>query len=203
MSVGTHAATKRPPNVILLAGPNGAGKSTIAPELLRGKLAVAQYVNADTIAQGLAGFAPETAALEAGRIMLVRIRELAAQRVTFAFETTLASRSLAPWLRDLLAVGYRFHLVFLWLPDADMAVARVSDRVRLGGHDVPEETVRRRYRAGILNFWKLYRPLATTWRVYDNSMSDRMRLVASGRADRTLQIRLPDVWQQFVQEFPQ
>jgi predicted ABC-type ATPase len=103
----------KPRTVIVLGGANGAGKSTAAPALLRGKLAVTHFVNADTIAQGLAAFAPESAAIEAGRIMLARIRELAASRATFAFETTLASRSLAPWLRDLLASGYRVHLVFL------------------------------------------------------------------------------------------
>jgi predicted ABC-type ATPase len=88
-------------------------------------------------------------ALAAGEIMLSRIRELVRQRVSFAFETTLAGRSLAPWLKRLIKDGYRFHLVFLWLPSADLAVQRVASRVRLGDHDVPEDTIRRRYDRGI------------------------------------------------------
>jgi predicted ABC-type ATPase len=126
--------------VVVLSGPNGAGKSTAAPSLLKGRLSVDQFVNADEIARGLAGFAPETAAIPAGRIMLTRLRELAAARADFAFESTLASRSFARWLESLTSGGYRFHLVFLWLPSADLAVARVRDRVRQGGHDVPETT---------------------------------------------------------------
>ena len=109
--------------------------------------------------------------------MLARLHELAEQRVSFAFETTLASRSFAPWLRDLKTSGYEVHLLFLWLPSADFALERVAERVRSGGHDVPAETVRRRYRAGIRNFFGLYEPLASTWRVYDSS-GPEPRLVA-------------------------
>jgi predicted ABC-type ATPase len=165
--------------VVVLAGPNGAGKSTTAPALLRDSLAVTEFVNADTIAQGLSGFDPDGSALEAGKIMLRRVRELAKRREDFAFETTLASRSFAPWLRGLKEAGYRIHLVFLWLPSEDFAVGRVADRVRLGGHDIPEEVIRRRYRAGLKNFFELYQPICDTWRLYDNSEAGRPRLVAS------------------------
>ncbi|MCY2996183.1 MAG: hypothetical protein NTY19_51290 [Planctomycetota bacterium] len=101
--------------------------------------------------------------MEAGSIMHARLRELAARRRDFAFETTLASRSLAPWLAELVRGGYEFHLVFLWLPSEDFAVQRVADRVRMGGHSVPEATVRRRYERGLRNFFRLYQPLAATW----------------------------------------
>src|SRR5207245_5581410 len=121
------------PSIVILAGPNGAGKSTVAPALLRGALAVNEFVNADVIASGLSAFDPDSAAIAAGRVMLARIRELASQRVNFAFETTLASRSFAPWLRQLVTSGYSAHLVFLWLPSADFAVDRVAERVRTGG----------------------------------------------------------------------
>ena len=86
--------------------------------------------------------------MAAGRIMIRRLKELAATRANFAFETTLASRTFAPWLADLKSIGYQVHLVFLWLPSDEMAVARVAERVRMGGHDVPEDTIRRRYRRG-------------------------------------------------------
>ena len=94
--------------------------------------------------------------------MLARLEELAQQRVSFAFETTLASRTLAPRISKLVEGGYRFHLVFLWLPNADLAVTRVANRVRSGGYDVPAETIRRRYAAGLRNFFSLYQPLSTT-----------------------------------------
>jgi predicted ABC-type ATPase len=169
------------PSVIVLAGPNGAGKSTLAPVLLRGKLGVTEFVNADVIARGLSAFDPNRVALQAGRIMLERLRELARQRLTFAFETTLASRSFAPWIAQLIKGGYRFRLTFIWLPDAEMALQRVRDRVLFGGHDVAAETVRRRYSAGVRNFLELYRPLVDSWRFYDNSVGQQMRLIAVGR----------------------
>lgn len=172
------------PHVIVLAGPNGAGKSTAAPKLLAGTLGVVEFVNADVIARGLSGFNSEAAAFEAGRIMLQRLRQLAQARASFALETTLASRTFAPWIAELCATGYAFDLMFFWLPTAETAVARVQDRVRGGGHNVPEETIRRRYRAGLRNFFQLYRPLTATWRFYDNSHPPGPRLLASGVGPR-------------------
>lgn len=187
-------ASTRHPNVIVLAGPNGSGKSTTAPSLLKGTLGVTEFVNADVIAQGLSGFDPLGSAMEASRIMLLRLHDLAKQRASFAFETTLASRSLAPWLKELVAQGYRFRLVFLWLPDADAAVARVAARVRLGGHFVPQEIIRRRYEAGLKNFFRLYQPLAATWRIYDNSQTPPPRLIAAGAGTRTARIADRPTW---------
>ena len=192
---------ERNPNVIVLAGPNGAGKSTAAPSLLEDLLEVGEFVNADVIAQGLAAFAPESVAFEAGAIMHTRLRNLADSRRDFAFETTLASRSLAPWLRDLLAVQYSIHLVFLWLPSADFAVARVADRVRLGGHNIPEDTTRRRYHRGLRNFFQLYQPLATTWRMYDNSHESGIRVIASGEGNNVIHVGNEDVWTHLKQEY--
>lgn len=187
------------PSVIVLAGPNGAGKTSAAPALLREVLSVVEFVNADTIAQGLAAFSPERVAMEAGAILLGRLHELAARGRSFAFETTLASRSFAPWLAKLACRGYEFHLVFLWLPSADLAVERVADRARPGGHDVPGHTVRRRYAAGLKNFFSLCRPLATAWRLYDNS-STAIRLIAAG--ERLLVARIDDEasWRQIQEE---
>src|SRR5258706_4725877 len=108
--------------VVIIAGPNGAGKTSLAPYLLRDWLGLLEYVNADTIAQGLSAFQPERAAFEAGRIMLKRLRELAEQRKSFAFETTLATRSYAGWLEKLRRDGYRVNLMFVWLNSPDLAV---------------------------------------------------------------------------------
>lgn len=114
-----------------------------------------------------------------------RLQHLAAECVDFAFETTLASRTFAHWIDELRETGYCFHLVFLWLPSPEFAIARVAERVRTGGHSVPEETIRRRYHSGIRNYFQLYRPLTTSWRFYDNSDPAGPRLIAAGgRGDR-------------------
>ena len=185
---------KRKPKVVVLAGPNGAGKTTTAPKLLRGVLGVTEFVNADAIAEGLSGFAPERVSMAAGRVMISRIKTLATERQNFAFETTLASRSFVPWLKELLRAGYEFHLVFLWLPSADAAVARVAERVRLGGHDVPENTVRRRYRTGLKNLFQLYLPLATSWQIVDSFRLGRPKVVAMGKKNNVTIIRDAATW---------
>ena len=187
--------------VVVLAGPNGAGKSTVAPTLLQGVLRVPEFVNADTIAQGLSAFGPDRAALAAGRIMVGRLKELARRRVSFAFETTLASRSFAPWIAELIESGYEFHLVFLWLPDVDAALARISERVRMGGHSVPEDTVRRRYHAGLRNFFRLYQPMTTTWQMLDNSGQDAPRVIAAGCGVTTETVSDPQKWEQITRGY--
>jgi predicted ABC-type ATPase len=144
---------------------------------------VDEFVNADTIAQGLSAFHAEEVAIAAGRIMLERMHELARRRVSFAFETTLASRGLAPWLRTLHRQGYRVHLAFLSLPDVALALARVQERVRRGGHHVPEAVVRRRYAVGLRNFFTLYRQVADEWQLLDNGDAGGARLIASGSSD--------------------
>lgn len=186
--------TEQRPHIIVIAGPNGSGKSTTAPSLLKGTLGVTEFVNADVIAEGLSAFQPEGAAFHAGRVMLERIHYLAKERMDFAFETTLASRTYAPWIKELKQEGYIFHLVFLWLPSEEFAIARVAERVRLGGHNVPEETIRRRYNKGISNFFQLYIPLSDTWRLYNNSDPSGPVLVASGREKMEENISKPDLW---------
>lgn len=165
-------------NVIVLAGPNGAGKTTAARTLLAESLRLVTFVNADVIAQGLAGFDPDSAVVEASRIMLERLHLLAGRREDFAFETTLAARTYASWLEELRQAGYQVHLVYFWLASADLAVARVAERVRLGGHGVPEKTIRQRYTRSLRNFFALYLPLANTWQVYDNTQAGLTRMIA-------------------------
>lgn len=166
------------PTVALIAGPNGAGKSTTAPRVLRDALHVEEFVNADTIAAGLSAFAPQSVALTAGRLLLERVNELASRGRDFAFETTLASRMFVPWLQDLKAKGYRFHLVYLWLPSPELALARVCARVRRGGHAVEESTLRRRYGRSLANFLKLYSSLASSWVMMDNSAARSPGVIA-------------------------
>ena len=182
------------PKIVVIAGPNGAGKSTTAPRLLRSALSVNEFVNADTIAAGLSAFAPETVAMAAGRAMLARIKILAATRADFAFETTLASRTFAPWLRGLQQSGYTVHVIYLWLNNVDLAVARVGERVRHGGHAVPEPTVRRRYERSLFNFFNLYRPFADSWLMLDNSHSSVPRTIAWRNRGGPLQIVTSGPW---------
>lgn len=185
------------PQVVVIAGPNGAGKTTLSPFLLRDTLGVLEYVNADPIAHGLSGFNPGSVALEAGRVMLNRLHELAEQRKTFALETTLAAKHYAGWIRRLREDGYAFQLMFLWLPSPDLAVQRVRARVNAGGHDVPEQVIRRRYAAGLRNFSKLYQPLANTWAVYDNSESPNPIMIAQGGEGEEPSITQADLWGRF------
>ena len=160
---------KKSPNLYVIAGPNGAGKTTFAREFLPHYAKCPQFVNADLIAGGLAPFSPETAALRAGRLLLEQIRLLASRRSDFGFETTLSGVTYVSLLRKLRAQGYRIHLFFLWIPTVEMALARIADRVRRGGHEIPESVVRRRFHKGIDHLFGLYQPLLDTWTLFDNS----------------------------------
>ena len=189
------------PHLIIIAGSNGSGKSTSAPSLLKDSLEVADFVNADVIAQGLCAFQPENAAIQAGRIMLDRIHELANKNINFAFETTLASRTFAPWIYKLKEKGYQFHLVFLWLKNPELSILRVKERVKSGGHFVPEETIRRRYTSGLKNFFKLYRPLTDSWQLYDNSNANQLSLIAyEAKGDRLI-IQNNKIWNFLVETY--
>ena len=183
------------PLVVVLAGPNGAGKSTGAPYLLKDALAIDEFVNADTIAQGLSAFRPDAAAVTAGKVMLERLRVLASLSRDFAFETTLAGRAHAFRLRKLQTVGYRTHLIFLSVPSADLGVARVADRVRRGGHHVPDAVIRRRFVAGLRNLFFVYMQVVDAWTIYDNADLVGPRLVASRAFGTNAVIADAEAWE--------
>jgi predicted ABC-type ATPase len=155
--------------VIIIAGPNGAGKTTFAREFLPNEAACPVFVNADLIAAGLAPFAPETAAVQAGRLMLAELARHFAARKSFAFETTLSGRGYLRHIARWRRAGYRVELIFLRLANADEAVARVAQRVKQGGHDIPEAVIRRRFHAGLENLMQYYGPAVDAWVLYDNS----------------------------------
>ena len=182
------------PLIVVIAGPNGAGKSTTAPQLLQKALAVTEFVNADAIAYGISAFRPESVAIEAGRIMLNRIRMLANKRLDFAFETTLASRMFAPWLSYQRDSGYRVHLAFLSLPNEELALARVAERVRMGGHHVPDHVVKRRFVLGLKNFFSIYQKIADTWQLFDNSDMRDPVLVATGKMNDVVTLYEKNIW---------
>jgi predicted ABC-type ATPase len=165
------------PSLYIIAGPNGAGKTTFATHFLPHYAGCLEFVNADLIAGGLSPFLPERAAIRAGRIMLKQIHLLADRGRDFAFETTLSGRTYVRLLRDFRGRGYQIHLFFLWVPSIDIALERIADRVRRGGHNVPEDIVRRRFKKGLPNLFQLYRPLLDSWVIFDNS-SDTPNMIA-------------------------
>jgi predicted ABC-type ATPase len=189
------------PRCIVLGGINGAGKTTSARTILADTLKVMTFVNADIIAQGLSGFDPDNANLEAGRIMLDRLHALAERRADFAFETTMSGRTSAHWLKTIRETGYFVQLHYFCLASADLAVSRVALRVQAGGHNIPEATIRRRYTQSIRNFFDLYSPASSEWRVYDNTESALTpRLIASGDRTGSILVIDPIAWARMEQE---
>jgi predicted ABC-type ATPase len=168
----------------------------MAASLLSRYVHCEEFVNADDIARDLSASRPEDVAVEAGRLMLRRLEELAQRRADFAFETTLSARTFAPWLRRRKEEGFQFHLIFMWVLQPDVSVARVAARVAAGGHHIPEPDIRRRYGRGIANFFGLYKDLADTWEVYDNS-DKTYELIAWGESTGIGEILNQGKWRKF------
>jgi predicted ABC-type ATPase len=158
-------------NVYIVAGPNGAGKTTFAREFLPHYAKCPNFVNADLIAQGLSPFEPRAAAIKAGKLVLGRIHEFAAAGADFGFETTLSGKGYLNLFRQLKASGYKVYIFFLWIPGPELGQLRIKERVAGGGHDVPAADVKRRYKRSVFNFFKLYKPLADYWILFNNAGS--------------------------------
>ena len=169
------------PRIVILVGPNGAGKSTVAKYLLSEKYLIDEFVNADAIAAGLSAFAPETVAFEAGRIMLLRIDELLKHKRSFAFETTLASKSFTRLIERAQSSGYRVTLLYVALPTVQLARRRVARRVKEGGHSIPDNVIERRFYRSLDNLVHRYCRVVDEWFVYDNSELKTPALIAQGR----------------------
>jgi predicted ABC-type ATPase len=166
------------PNVYIIAGPNGAGKTTFARKFLPKYANCRVFINADLIAQGLSPFAPERAAFRAGRLTLEEIEAQAKRGEDFGFETTLSGKGHQEVLRGLKRRGFEVNIFYLWVPSAELTLARIKERVLRGGHDVAEAVVRRRFEKSLRNFFGLYRPLADSWMLFDSSESD-LSIIAS------------------------
>lgn len=154
--------------IMIIAGPNGAGKTTFARSFLPQEAQCPRFINADLIAAGLAPFAPETAAIKAGRLVLEEMADSVRRNESFAFETTLAGRGYVSHIKAWRARGYRISLFFLALPSPEAAIARVALRVSQGGHHIPEDVIRRRFLAGLHNLETAYKPVVNAWAEYDN-----------------------------------
>ena len=187
------------PNLYIIAGPNGAGKTTASYTLLPEMLGCVNFVNADEIARGLSPFAPDLVDVQAARIMLQRIEELLTQKVDFAIETTLATRSYVQLVKRAQSIGYKVHLLFFLLETPEQAIQRVAQRVSEGGHGIPEDVIRRRFVKGIDNLVHLYLPICDSVLVFDN-MKTPAKLIArkeNKREDIKLINKL--MWNQIIQ----
>jgi predicted ABC-type ATPase len=156
-------------NVYIIAGPNGSGKTTFAVKFLPDYVNCPNFINADLIAHGLSPFSPGAAAIKAGKLVLEQIHEFVEMRADFAFETTLSGKLYVKLFESLKEKGYKIQIFFLWVPNTELVLSRIKSRVAQGGHNVPTRDVLRRFNRSITNFFTLYRPLADSWMLFDNS----------------------------------
>jgi predicted ABC-type ATPase len=182
------------PTVLLIGGPNGAGKSTFAPRLMR-LLGIERFLNADDIARTINPDNPESAALEAGRAMLNQLADAKAAGLPFAFESTLASRGFARYFRECADAGFHTMLVYVWVSAPEVSLSRVSKRVAAGGHNVPDDDVRRRWDRSIANFFNLYMPEADQWRAWINRDEEGHQPVAGGSRESVEWVHDQAAWQ--------
>lgn len=190
--------------MVIIAGPNGAGKTTASQSLLSGAYEVSEFVNADIIAKGLSVFHPERVAIKAGRMMLQQIDELAKAKTNFAFKTTLASRTFVNLIKEKrLEFNYECYLFYLWLPAPEISMARVRNRVILGGHHVPDSDIVRRYHGGLSNFFNLYMKIVDGWKFLDNSRKGQFHLIAEGSFDKKISIHDEELWMHLRKEYEQ
>ena len=181
------------PDLYIIAGCNGAGKTTASFTILPDILDCHEFVNADAIAYGISPFNVEGVAIEAGKIMLRRIEELLAEGLDFAIETTLATRSYVSLVLRAQALGYNVKVVYIWLESPKIALQRVAERVRKGGHNIPADVVERRYYRGINNFFTLFIPVCDAWILADNS-GEKLNIIAHGRKKLENTIENSDIW---------
>jgi predicted ABC-type ATPase len=186
------------PTLYVIGGPNGVGKTTFADRYLPDEAKQLEFVNADLIARGLSPYDPEAVVIEAGKILLRRVRELISRREGFTWETTMSGRSAVGWLRQAREAGYDLKAYFLWVRDPETTLRRIRQRVVEGGHNITEEVSRRRFFKTIQNFFTIYRPLMTSWKLLQNELPGP-RLLALGKQGR-LVVRDPMQFAQIQRE---
>jgi predicted ABC-type ATPase len=164
-----QTGNRKRPRCIIIAGPNGAGKTTFARHFLPEYAGVIHFVNADLLAAGLSPLHPQLAAVASGRLLLAELDRLAEAKADFAFESTLSGLTYLGRIKKWRAAGYRVEIIFLKLDSVQLALRRISARVRQGGHPVPATDVSRRFARGWHNFLTIYKLQADAWMVYDNS----------------------------------
>jgi predicted ABC-type ATPase len=183
----------------IISGCNGAGKTTASYTILPEMLDCNEFVNADEIAKGLSPFNPNEVAIKAGRLMLTRIDELLENGVDFAFETTLATRSYVNTVKKAQEKGYLVTVLYFWLNSPELAIERVRIRVKEGGHNIPEKTIRRRYDLGISNMFNLYIPVADYWMFIDNSKTP-FEILAEGQGEKEV-VKNEMIWNKLKNKY--
>lgn len=176
------------PRLYIISGCNGAGKTTASYSLLPEMLDCREFVNSDEFAKGLSPFDPSKASIQASRYMIMKIRYLLKRQMDFAVETTLATRTLMKTVKMAQDAGYTVTLLYFWLSSPELAVERVRARVEAGGHNIPEETIRRRYSVGIYYFFNSYAPVCERWILADNSQIP-FRVIAEGSKNDIMNIK--------------
>jgi predicted ABC-type ATPase len=186
-------------NLYVIAGCNGAGKTTASYTILPEMLNCKEFVNADSIAAGLSPFKPESVAFEAGRIMLSRIYQLISKKVDFGFETTLSAKSYIPLINIARETGYEITLLYFWLSSPEFAMSRVAERVKNGGHNIPNDIIERRYYRGLSNLFRLYIPVCDSWIIIDNSDAVP-EVIAQGGINMEKTIKKDDIWKILINQ---
>ncbi len=183
-------------NLYILAGCNGAGKTTASYTILPEILNCDEFVNADEIAKGLSPFKPEDVAIQAGRLMLERVQYLLQKGANFSIETTLATRSYAKLVHQAHSLGYEVSLLYFWLSSPELAIERVAQRVQEGGHNIPEQVIRRRYWLGIKNLFEIFMPIVDSWSLIDNNDIHNRQVVADNNQifDESLLEEIKKLW---------
>lgn len=187
-------------NIYIIAGPNGAGKTTASYTILPEIFKCDEFVNADEIARGLSPFSPDDVALQSGRMMLLRISELLKNNKSFAIETTLSTKSYTSLIRKAKNQGYKITLLFLSLNSIELAINRVSVRVKEGGHNIPKNVIRRRFTKGLKNLFNLYIPIVDRWLLINNS-DRKFKTIAQGSIGGTIFVTNESVWQQLKKTY--
>ena len=185
---GIIEKTSNMPRLYIISGCNGAGKTTASYSLLPEMLDCKEFVNSDEFAKSLSPFDPSQASIQASRYMLMKVRYLLKRNEDFAVETTLATRTLLKIVKAAQDAGYTVTLLYFWLNSPELAIARVKARVEAGGHNIPEETIRRRYNVGIDYFFNIYAPISERWILADNSQIP-FRVIAEGSKNDVINIK--------------
>jgi predicted ABC-type ATPase len=185
--------------LFIIAGCNGAGKTTASYTILPEILDCDEFVNADEIAKGLSPFRPEKAGIQAGRLMLQRIKYLFDKDQDFAFETTLATKSYKNLVSDAQKKGYAVILIFFYLNSQDLAVKRVETRVKEGGHNIPENIIRRRYDNGLKNFFNIFKPIVDEWMFIENS-GEPYKLIAQKIQTKEI-VYIDQIWNELKKTY--
>lgn len=188
------------PHIYIISGCNGAGKTTASYTILPEMLHCEEFVNVDEIAKGLSPFNPDKAAIEAGRLMLLKMQKLIEQRKDFAFETTLSPRSYVNLVRKAREAGYHVTLLYFWLNSTDLAIERVKSRVKEGGHDIAEHVIKRRYYTGLANLFQRYIPICDYWMIMDNSKL-KAELIAEGFFQNDRIVKNNSIFEQIFQTY--